>query len=97
MLGKFGQCTVQRIEVILMTTYRVKFFNNLINSNGREFKCLQRSLIIPKAADQAEALEIAKREFERAECIANWHCRAHLAKVESVSMIRNATESQMKQ
>lgn len=86
---------LQRIEVILMTSYRVKFFNNLINSNGREFKCLQRSLIIPEAADQAEALEIAKREFERAECISNWHFRAHLAEVETVSMIRKAAEAPM--
>jgi len=70
-----------------MTRYRVSFFNYLINSSGHEFKCLQRSLIIREAADEAEALEIAKRKFERSECISNWRCHAHLAEVERLSMV----------
>lgn len=65
-----------------MTGYRVKFFNNLINSNGQAFKCLQRSLIIREAKDEAEAVEKAKLEFEQSECISNWRCHAHLLEVE---------------
>jgi hypothetical protein len=69
-----------------MTCYRVNFFNNLLNSNGQEFKCLQQSLIIREARDEAEALEIAQREFERSECISNWHCHAHIVEVERLSV-----------
>jgi len=72
-----------------MTRYRVNFFNNLTNSNGQEFKCLQRSLIIREATDQAAALEMAKRAFEQAERISNWRCHAHLVEVERLSIIRN--------
>lgn len=68
-----------------MTCYRINFFNNLLNSNGQEFKCLQRSVIIPEAMDKAEALAMAKREFERSERISNWRCHAHLAEVERLS------------
>jgi hypothetical protein len=69
-----------------MTCYRVNFFNNLPNSNGQEFKCLQRSLLIRDATDEVAAAELAKREFEQSECISNWSCHAHLVEVEPLSM-----------
>jgi len=70
-----------------MTRYRVKFFNNLTNCNGQEFKCLQRSLTIREATDQDDAVEMAKREFERVECISNWRCHAHLVEAEPLPVI----------
>lgn len=73
-----------------MPDYRVNFFNNLINSNGRQFKCLQRSLIVSNALDEAEALRKAKRQFEQAERVINWALRAHFIEIEH---LRNASES----
>jgi hypothetical protein len=44
-----------------MPQYRVVFFDNLPNSNGLPFKCMQRSLIVRKTKDAEAAAEKAKR------------------------------------
>jgi hypothetical protein len=65
-----------------MTQYRVKFFNDLINSNGHEFRCLQRTVVVDEAKDAKDASEKAKREFSRLENIPNWRVHAHFFEVE---------------
>jgi hypothetical protein len=55
----------------VMADYRVIFFNNLVNSYGKSFKCLQRAITVSSAKDAGEALEKAKREFERLEGVPN--------------------------
>jgi hypothetical protein len=62
--------------------YRVIFFNNLLNSYGKPFKCLQRTIAVT-AEDAARAAETAKREFERLERVPNWQCHAQFLEVES--------------
>jgi hypothetical protein len=65
--------------------YRVVFFNNLVNSNGLPFKCIQRSLTVRKAKDAEEALEKAKLAFEQLEGIPDWKCHAHYFEVEPLT------------
>ena len=65
--------------------YRVVFFNNLLNSNGLPFKCIQRSLIVGKAKDAEEASEKAKRAFEQLEGVPDWKCRAHYFEAERLT------------
>jgi hypothetical protein len=65
-----------------MNDYRVIFFNNLLNSYGMPFKCLQRAIAVT-AGDAAEASEKAKGEFERLEDVPNWKCHAQFLEVES--------------
>lgn len=65
-----------------MPNYRVSFFNDLVNSNGQQFKCLQRSLIIRNAIDEVEASVKAKREFEHVEQVLDWASRAHFVEIE---------------
>ena len=67
----------------VMGDYRVLFFNNLVNSYGKPFKCLQRVITVSSANDPGEASEKAKREFERLEGIPNWKCHAHFLEVEA--------------
>jgi len=55
-----------------MPDYRVIFFNNLVNSYGKPFKCLQRVITVSSANDPGEVSEKAKREFERLEDVPNW-------------------------
>jgi len=69
------RCQVQRGRV--MVDYRVLFFNNLVNSYGKPFKCLQRAITVSSAKDAGEASEKAKREFERLEDVPNWKYHAH--------------------
>jgi hypothetical protein len=64
-----------------MNEYRVIFFNNLLNSYGKPFKCLQRAIAVT-AEDTAGAAQIAKREFERMERVPNWKCHAQFLEVE---------------
>jgi hypothetical protein len=72
----------------VMADYRVVFFNNLLNSNGKPFKCLQRTITVSFAKDAGEASEKAKREFERLEGVTNWKCHAHFLEVESRDIVR---------
>ena len=65
-----------------MADYRVLFFNNLVNSYGKSFKCLQRVITVSSANDAGEASEKAKREFERLEDVPNWKYHAQFLEVE---------------
>src|SRR5215469_1857127 len=67
----------------VMGDYRVLFFNNLVNSYGKPFKCLQRAITISSAKDAGEASEKAKREFERLEHVPTWKYHAQFLEVES--------------
>jgi hypothetical protein len=66
-----------------MADYCVSFFNTLPNPYGKQFKCLQRVITVSSANDAEEALENAKREFERLEDVPNWKCHAQFLEVES--------------
>jgi hypothetical protein len=66
----------------VMADYRVIFFNNLVNSYGKSFKCLQRVITVSSANDAGEASEKAKREFERLEDVPNWKYHAQFLKVD---------------
>jgi hypothetical protein len=69
-----------------MAEFRVTFFNNLFNSNGMPFKCLQRAVIVAGIKDADTASQKAKREFERLENIPNWEYRAQFLEVEVVEI-----------
>ena len=71
-----------------MADYRVIFFNNLLNSYGKSFKCLQRAITVSSAKDAGEASEKAQREFQRLEDVPTWKCHAHFLEVESGDIVR---------
>jgi hypothetical protein len=73
----------------VMTDYRVIFFNNLVNSYGKSFKCLQRVVTVSSANDAEEASEKAKREFERLEDVPNWKYHAQFLEVERANATRD--------
>jgi hypothetical protein len=68
-----------------MPQYCVSFFNNLLNSNGMPFKCMQRTVTVREAQDAEAASEKAKRAFERLENVPNWKCRAQFFEVDITS------------
>jgi hypothetical protein len=72
----------------VMADYRVLFFNNLVNDEGKRFKCLQRAITVSSAKDVGEASEKAQREFERLEDVPNWKCHAQFLEVESTDIVR---------
>jgi hypothetical protein len=72
----------------IMADYRVLFFNNLVNDQGKPFKCLQRDITVSSAKDAEEASEKAKREFERLENVPNWNYHAQFLEVESSGIVR---------
>ena len=71
-----------------MGDYRVLFFNNLFNSYGKPFKCLQRAVTVSSAKNAEEASEKAKREFERLEDVPNWKYHAQFLEVENRDIVR---------
>jgi len=70
-----------------MTTYRVKFFKNLVSSDGHPFKCLQKVVDIRRSKSPERAVEAAKHRFRRAGHLADWKLHADTleAEVEHVS------------
>ena len=76
-----------RTRVRVMADFRVLFFNNLVNSYGKPFKCLQRAITVSSAKDVGEASEKAKHEFERLENVPNWKCHAQFLEVESRDIV----------
>ena len=65
-----------------MTSYRVTFFKNLVNSNGHQFKCPQGTIEIRRARSYERALRAAEIRFERVKNIGNWTLYADVAEVE---------------
>jgi len=79
---------VSKTRGCVMVDYRVLFFNNLVNSDGKPFKCLQRVIAVSSAKDARDASEKAKREFERLEHVPNWKYHAQFLEVESGDIVR---------
>ena len=67
-----------------MTSYRVTFFKNLVNSNGHQFKCPQGAIDICRARSDMRALRAAQRRYERAKKIGNWTLYADVAELDAV-------------
>jgi len=72
-----------------MASYRVIFFNNLVNSYRKSFKCLQRIITVSSTNDAGEASEKAKREFERLDNVPNWKYHAQFLEVERANGTRH--------
>jgi hypothetical protein len=66
-----------------MTSYRVTFFKNLVNSTGHQFKCPQGTIEIRRARNYHRAFQAAERRYERAKKIANWTLYADFAELEA--------------
>ena len=71
-----------------MTSYRVTFYKNLVNSNGHEFKCQQGSIDIRRARSDKRALQAAQRRYERAKKIGDWTLYADVAELERLGQYR---------
>jgi len=65
-----------------MSTFRVSFFKRLLNSDGRQFKCLQDRFDIP-AVNAAQAELAAARQFEQLHRTRNWRTNADLIEIEA--------------
>ena len=59
-----------------MTTYRVKFFKNLLNSDGHPFKVLQRVVTVDQSKTADDAMRAAQRQFEACEQVSDWRLHA---------------------
>jgi hypothetical protein len=57
-------------------SYQVSFFKDLLSSDGHQFRCLQRSIVIRRTKSEERALEAAKRRFERLCRVADWRLYA---------------------
>ena len=68
-----------------MTSYRVTFFKNLVNSSGHEFKCPQGTVEVRRARDRIRALRAAERRYERSRRVNSWTLCADSAEMEAVA------------
>jgi len=64
-----------------MPAYRVKFFKNLVSSDGHPFKCLQR-VVVCHCSSPERAVQAAKHRFRRAEHVADWKLHADTLETE---------------
>lgn len=65
-----------------MTTYQVRFFKNLVNSDGHPFKCLQRTIEIRRARSVARAVRAAERRYARFHRVQDWKLYADTFEVD---------------
>jgi len=65
-----------------MTSYRVKFFKNLVSSDGHPFKCLQRVVHVRHSRSPERAIEAAKHRFRRSEHVTDWKHHADTLETE---------------
>jgi len=65
-----------------MSDCRVSFFKNLINSDGRQFKCLQQQIDIPDMESVDRAVESASRRFETIHGLRDWKMIADSIEIE---------------
>ena len=77
---------VQTISVVAkeldMGEYRVKFFKNLLSSDGHQFKVLQRTIDVRRSKSRERAEKAARHRFERCEEVRNWNLHADTIEVE---------------
>lgn len=59
-----------------MTARQVKFYKNLLSSDGHPFKVLQRVISVDRSKDADDAVRIAQHRFERLEQIGDWTLHA---------------------
>jgi hypothetical protein len=65
-----------------MTSYKVRFFKNLVNSDGHPFKCLQQTIEISRARSVARAVRAAERRYARFHRVLDWKLYADTFEVE---------------
>jgi len=66
-----------------MTQYRVKFYKDLLSSDGHPFKCLQRIVEIRHARSADRALKAAQCRYERLTKTPSWKLYADTAETEN--------------
>jgi hypothetical protein len=64
-----------------MPSYRVKFLNRLLSSDGHPFTSVQRTVRV-RADDPAQAAHLAQRRFEELEHVSDWRNHAQCVEVE---------------
>jgi hypothetical protein len=66
-----------------MPSFRVKFFNTLLGSDGHCHRVLQRAIELKEPGTTKDAMELAQRDFERLECVPDWRLHAQCCEVET--------------
>jgi hypothetical protein len=60
----------------MAAAYKVKFFKNLVSSDGHPFVVLQRVVTVGPSENTDSAVRIAKMQFERSEKVVDWRLHA---------------------
>lgn len=64
-----------------MPSFRIEFFNTLLSSDGHPFKVLQRVVKISDSKTAEDAVQVARRDFERLEQVPDWKLHADCCEV----------------
>ena len=59
-----------------MADYQIKFFKNVLSSDGHPFKVLQRVVAVSKSNSCEDAVRIAQQRFAGLENIGDWRLHA---------------------
>ncbi len=76
-----------------MTRYLVRFYKNLLSSDGHPFKCLQTQIDIKDAKDPAQAGRLASHVFEADHKIPEWQLHADTCEVLAAEPVPAAAPS----
>ena len=70
-----------------MSSFRIKFYNELVSSQGQVVKVCQRSVEVRSARSIDRAVAAAKRKFETEERVGFWGHRAQSFEVERLKKV----------
>ncbi len=76
-----------------MTRYLVRFYKNLLSSDGHPFKCLQTQIDVKDAKDAAQAGRLACHAFEADHKIRDWQLHADTREVVALEHAPDAASS----
>ncbi len=76
-----------------MTRYLVRFYKNLLSSDGHPFKCLQTQIDVKDAKDATQAARVACHCFEADHRIPDWQLHADTREVVAVEPAAKAAST----
>ena len=72
----------QSMDAGMTGHYVVKFFKNLVSSDGHPFKVLQRAIKVRHSKSRERAIKAAQHRFQRAEHVSDWKIHADAVEAE---------------
>ena len=74
-----------------MADYQIKFFKNVLSSDGHPFKVLQRVVSVSQSNTCEDAVRIAQQRFAGLENVGDWRLHADFFEASAETQVSQST------